>query len=285
MTENPSAQTAGTGQNGAAVGPQTTSGSPPSTSPAPPAPARPDWLLPKYKTVEEQARAYVDLERRMGSQGGAPQPAAAPQNGHAAPDFGPTADGAIVPPAPPSQVNFREAVAPFAKTWAEQGRLTDAQYAQLQATGRTRDEIDGFFAGQSAMVKLRVREAHDRVGGEQAFNAMTAWAGANLTPAEIQRFNAARLSQDPTEFGFLVDAVRARWQAATGATPQNPLVGSGGSASTGVVPYDSHAAYAKDIASPEYQKDPDYRRRCDARAAVSPFIAAFNEMRVRRSLG
>jgi hypothetical protein len=37
------------------------------------APARPDWHLEKYKTVDDQAKAYVDLQKKFGGLTGAPE--------------------------------------------------------------------------------------------------------------------------------------------------------------------------------------------------------------------
>ena len=46
---------------------------PTSDSPAVPPSTKPEWLKEKYKSVEDQAKAYVELEKRMGEFKGAPQ--------------------------------------------------------------------------------------------------------------------------------------------------------------------------------------------------------------------
>lgn len=246
--------------------------------------ARPSWLPEKFATPEAMAQAYQQLEQRLGA-GGAPAPAPA-GTPSTPPSAGPTLEGAIALPAPPPAPggDWRAAAAPFAKTWAEQGKLTDAQYAQLAQMGHDRAMVDTFFGGQAAMVQLRVRDAEQRVGGKDALKSMLAWAGTNLPPQDVQRFNAARLSPDQGEFELMVDAVNARWRKATGGNPAPGVVGAGSSAE-GTKPYANVQEYYADIAKPEYDKNKSFRDECDRRAAVSPWLKAFGEVAEMRNLG
>lgn len=241
-------------------------------------PTRPAWLPEKFKSPEDMAKSYQELERRLGSQGNQQ-----PQNGHApAPQtFAPpapaapaqTPQGGIPEPAPVS--DWKTGIAPYAQTWARDGRLSEAQYQELGSRGYEREIVDTFFAGLRAQSQLTVNLAQSRVGGAQNYAAMIAWAGTNLTASERQRFNAAIGGGDQELAAFAVDAVHSRWRAAGGAMPTHQVLGDG-SAPTGLQPYANLNEYYAEMRKPEWA-DPAYQARCDQRASISPFMSTFQE--------
>lgn len=258
-------------------------GPPPGQAPAAP-PDRPDWLPQNFKSPTDFAEAYKNLERKLGTSGAppaTPAPAATPGSPPAeTPAF--TPEGAI-PATQPQAFDWKAAAAPFAKTWAEKGTLAPEQYQQLAAMGQPRDLVDSFFAGQQAIVQLRVQNAQSRVGGPEAMKQMLAWAGQNLTKAEIAEYEKARTGGDDGRFLLVLDGINARWRNSTGALPSAPFVGSG-TLGTGPTPYASLAQYHADMQKPEYRTDPNFAAACDARASVSPFLAGFARLAEERNL-
>lgn len=235
-------------------------------------------LPPNFKTVGDLVNAYKALEQKLGTTAPAPGVGAPPP---APPPAVSYTDAGALPPPPPAHPNgdWKAAMAPYAATWAEKGTLSAEQYAELARMGQPRELVDTFFHGQAAIVRERVSTAQNRVGGPEAMKQMLIWAASNLSEGERAQYEAARTSADDARYNLIVDAINARWRAATGSVPGNVFVGSGVSG-TGPAPYPNVDAYYKDIAKPEYNQDPAFRQACDARALASPFIAGF----VRRAV-
>ena len=131
--------------------------------------------------------------------------------------------------------------------------------------------IDGYIAGQKAILDSHYATVHAEVGGEENYGKMIEWASENLPQGEQDAFNRAVMEGTGDEMMFAVRSLSSRWMAAEGQ-PSAPLIqgstspmgASGGFRSVGEV-----TAAMRD---PRYTKDAAYRRDVEQRLANSTVI-------------
>jgi hypothetical protein len=224
------------------------------TPPTEPTEDRPQWLPEKFKSPEDMAKAYAELESKLG------KPAEAkPQD---------------TPPADPATDQVDQELqskglnlADFNAEFAEKGELSPESYDALEKAGYPRNYVDQFIDGQKARAALYESEVKAAAGGSETFNEMVEWAKANLTPAEINAYNAAIDSGDQAKAKLAVSGV---YQKFSSARPSEPSLfkGATSSASSSDV-YESIAQMQKDMASPDYKADPAFRARVQAKLSRS----------------
>jgi hypothetical protein len=154
----------------------------------------------------------------------------------------------------------------FADSYAQNGALTDADYTQLENAGIPRSMVDAFIEGQKALVDSTRNEVLSAIGGEENFEAMSAWASQNLSPSELQAYNNAVDSGDPGYMSLAVQGLYSRYQQHAGNEPT--LVGGTRNAETGDK-YRSTAELTADMRDPRYKRDPAFRSDVEAKLARS----------------
>jgi hypothetical protein len=214
---------------------------------------RPEFLQPKFSSVEEQARAYVELEKQFSSRGApaasaTPAPATAPQS-------------LDIPTQQPTQFDF----APFSAELQKNGKLSDQSYQTLANKGFPRDLVDGYIEGTSAREQRRVSTVYQAAGGQQQFDAIRNWAASTLNPAEITSLNNALNNPDVNIASLAAQGLAARYAAANGVTPDLTM---GKTAAAGVEGYASRDEMVRDMMDPRYNTDEAFRetvvRKIDA---------------------
>lgn len=196
---------------------------------------RPEWLPEKFKSVEDMAAAYKELEGKMGeSKEEAPAEDAAREATEAA------------------GVDFDT----FSTEFAENGELSSESYDELAAAGIPRELVDSYIAGQAASAEVQAKELHDSVGGSDQFNSMTEWASDNFSDGEIDAFNDAMTSGSPDAKRMAVAGLQARYSASEGSEPSRSISGE---ASKGGSAYRSVAEMMSDMNDPRYETDPAFR--------------------------
>lgn len=190
--------------------------------------------------VAALARSYTELERantalRQNPSVTAPKPQAAPQQ---------------APAGFPAEA--------ILSAIAQQGGLTEGQYAQLQQMGHSKSFVDSYVEGQKAIGERRANEVYSMVGGKEAYDTAKEWASANFSAEEKQTYTRVMNQGSPAEVKWAVEALMARYQAANGTAPQMSLEGTakpGGKA----MAFDSKHELVKAMSDPRYQKDSAYR--------------------------
>lgn len=174
--------------------------------PQPQAPQQGELILGKYKTVDDLAKAYKELESKLGQQG---QPKAqtpeTPQGG---------------PPANP--------VDKAASEYAETGAISDETIAALESAGIPRATVENYVAGLEALAARHEQTAFSAVGGKDNYVKMAEWAAENLSEAELEAFNAD--VTNPKRVELAVKNLYARFQQTGTFEPGARLQGSNGAA-------------------------------------------------------
>ena len=214
--------------------------------------ARPAWLPEKFKTPEEMAAAYKELETKQGT-----KPAADP-----APVPTPTeaADAVKAAGLDMSAINTE---------YAEKGELSEATLKALEAKGIKRETVAAYIEGQKAVAAQMVDAAAKVVGGEENLKATLGWAKANLSEAAIEAFNSVVDGGNLAAIDLAVRGLFSQFVAANGSEPQlvsgETVPGSAGN----IQPFTTTEQVRVAMADPQYKKDPAFRKQVEQRLAVS----------------
>lgn len=231
------------------------------SDPKPPAPKeqpagdRPSWLPEKFKSPEDMAKAYSELEKKQSSTE-KPAPAKTPD------------------PKAPAQTDAQKAVADagldfdaLTKEYAEKGELSKDTLAKLEAKGIPQATVSAYVEGQKAVAEQRNARLMDTVGGKEGFEAINQWATANLSAEELQAANAA-LAGSEQQAKLVLEGIKSRYQAAVG-TDGSRVTGSTVPQVSGVKAYASNAEIVSAMNDPRYGKDPAYRASVEQRLAAT----------------
>lgn len=212
---------------------------------------RPSWLPEKFQSPEDLAKAYAELQAKLGA-GEKPaesQPAAEPAGEAEAAKA--VADAGL---------NMDTLKAEFAET----GDLKPETYEKFKAAGIPEEVVKGYIAGQQALA-VQYETAVKSVA-EGNFDAMATWAAANLSPAELAAYNKAVDSGDADIAKLAVSGVYQKFTAANGKDPS--LVNGDSTNSRGEV-FESTRQVTDAMRDPRYKTDPAYRKSVQEKLARS----------------
>jgi hypothetical protein len=201
---------------------------------------RPQWLPEKFKSPEDLAKAYGELEKKL-SQPKAQETAPAP-------------DTDDVRERLESEGFDLDALS---QKYAEKGDLDEQDYEDLKARGITRDMVSAYAEGQRALAERLRTEVLSTVGVEETYDDMVQWAAQSLSPAEIAAYNAAVNSGDMGMVKLAVTGLTAQYNNAVGT---EPTFVSGKTGVASVDSYRSTAEVTRAMADPRYKSDPAYRQ-------------------------
>jgi hypothetical protein len=219
-------------------------------------PQRPAWLPEKFKSAEDMAKAYSELETRLGGQ--------KPKEGEQKPD-------GQQPQTPPAALS-EESFTPFVEEFAKTGQLSEESFGKLQQMGIPRTMAEAYMAGQQAIGERQANEIFSLVGGKEQYTEMSAWAQQNLTQAQLKAYNAVVESGDLEQAALAVQGLASQWRAQAGQAPAQVVQGR--PAPTGVVPFRTSSEVVQAMKDPRYEKDSTYTKEVDARLAASDMFTS-----------
>ena len=216
---------------------------------------RPEWLPEKFKSAEDMAQAYAELEKRMGQGTKEVEETEQPEEEQTDDDNKEEAG------------NYNEAVVEASKEFFENdGKLSEDTYKKLEGIGLPRDLVDSYAAGQQAL--LQSEEAQIKGVAGDNYDAMAEWANEHLPQEEIDAFDEAVTSGTVSQAKLAVQGLYARYQNATGATQPKLVQGAVSGSST--MPFKSMQELARAQSDPRYRSgDKAYHQEIDRRLAVS----------------
>ena len=218
---------------------------------------RPEWLPEKFKSAEDMAQAYAELEKRMGQgtkeveETEQPEEQQEEQTDDNKEEVG----------------DYNEAVVEASKEFFENdGKLSEDTYKKLEGIGLPRDLVDSYAAGQQAL--LQSEEAQIKGVAGDNYDQMAEWANEHLPQEEIDAFDEAVTSGTINQAKLAVQGLYARYQNATGATQPKLVQGAVSGSST--MPFKSMQELARAQSDPRYRSgDKAYHQEIDRRLAVS----------------
>jgi hypothetical protein len=191
----------------------------------------PELLLGKFKSQDDLAKAYQELEKKLGQ---APQPTPASED--APQPQGYTAEQAV-------EVYGKDAVEALATKGidladvmfkADNGQDISEHYDTLAETfGVPRQVVENYVSKaqpvQAEAPGLSEQDAAQlkaMVGGEDGFQQLSQWAANNLQPQELADYNAVVDSGNKAAISWALKAIQAR-VAAPDAVVEPKLIGGG----------------------------------------------------------
>ena len=208
---------------------------------------RPNWLPEKFKSAEELAKAYGELEKKMS----APQEEVQEET----------------PEQPSSEV---EALDKYYEEYTENNELSDKSYTELEGMGLSRELVDGYIAGQKALADNDVAQIHNVVGGQDNYAQLLEWSAKNLNQTEKDAFNDTIDNGSTEQVKQAVTGLMSR-AGLSADNPQQSLFEGETENVTGEV-FQSVAQVTEAMNDPRYQKDPAFRKEVEDKLARSSVI-------------
>jgi hypothetical protein len=226
--------------------------------PTPEIDSRPEWLPEKFKTAEEMANAYKSLESKLGVK----EP-----------------EAAVVAPVPETPLDLDDTAAvekelsskgldlsKYAAEFAATGSITEISYQELVDGGYPRELIDNYISGQEAKRSAYDTSVKASIGGSDEFDSMVSWASTNASAGDLESYNKAIASGDPSAARLAVKGMYAQYKDSRGTEP-NLLTGANGTAAGDL--YESVQQMTTDMKNPAYKTDPAFRRKVEAKISRS----------------
>ncbi len=159
--------------------------------------------------------------------------------------------------------------------YLEHGSLTEQHYTDLASKGIPKEMVDAYLVGQQAVAQKTVDQAYNLVGGKEKYDAMMAWARANKSEEDLDKFDGT-LAGESAGVMTAVKAMSQDYFKAVG-TDGNLILGDNANL-TGEVFADQDAVVAA-MSDPRYQTDSAYRQSVIAKLARNdPFGIQQNDM-------
>jgi len=203
---------------------------------------RPEWLPEKFKSPEDMAKAYGELEKEFTK---------SRQEGTQVEETESTPTEDAKEAVESVGLNFES----MSEEYMENGELSSDTYAELESKGIPKNIVDAYIQGQQSIANNVKGDIFNSVGGEENYTQMTEWAADNMNQAEKDAFNLAVNSGDMAQAKLAVEALNARYKNMVGVEPN--LVG--GRPSESVDTYQSWAQVTTDMKKPAYSKYPAFR--------------------------
>jgi hypothetical protein len=219
---------------------------------------RPDWLPEKFKSPEDMANAYSELEKKMGQGTNEEQPAETTEEN----------EGDVQDDKPDDNENadYNAAVVDASKEFFENdGQLSEETYEKLAKAGLPKELVDSYAAGQQALLQTEEGEIKSVANGQ--FDAMAEWANDNLEQEEINAFDDIVTTGTKEQAKFAVKSLYDRYTQANGSSPK--LV-QGAVTGGSTMPFKSMQELARAQSDPRYKSgDKAYHEEIDRRLSVS----------------
>ena len=260
---------------------------PPESTPTPDQ-NRPEWLDPKFKSVEDQAKAYAEAQAELTRtkqeiaklKGSAltspPQDDTSQVNDNLQQDDikADAQDKAAQRVAEAAGLDLNLYQQEFFETGdvsAESRAKIVERLSQLDIFKDldVKSLVDDYIEGKKALIENDRALYMEEAGGEAQYEEMIKWAAENLPRDEIEAYNRQVSSGDRHATLFAIRGLRAKFEAANGRSPSRLYHGGGGS----VTPpgFRSSAEMVAAMRDPRYKTDPSYREEVRKRLAVSNF--------------
>ena len=232
---------------------------------------RPAWLPEKFKTPEDMAKSYAEMEKKQGTdsdQSSVDDEGSDPGTGG---DDAADADGsddnsdAAADVAESAGLDYDV----LAAEYAEAGELSEDAYKSLEDAGIPKDMVDNYIQGLEAQNTLWENDVKAVAGGDENYGNLLDWGEVNLDDAAIDTFDAAVNSGDFAQAKSAIQGLQAQMQVAEGRAPERKLEGKGDGASD---VYGSQAQVEADMNNPLYKTDEAFRQKVYAKMDRSPAI-------------
>ena len=216
-------------------------------------------ILGKFKSVEDLAASYKELEGKLGQVTEEDQPPSEEETETTDSEFNAEeyyGDGL-------ASVLEEVGIDPqeISERFYNDDGISEDDYAKLGEAGFSRQIIDTYLdglrgGGQSEdIASNQIQGIKDSVGGDENYSKMVAWALESLPAEEVKAFNDLTETANAPAIKLAVQGLYSQYNNAMGVEPS--LV-SGRASSGGPTPFRSTAEVVTAMSDPRYGKDVTY---------------------------
>ena len=191
----------------------------------------PELLLGKFKSQDDLAKAYQELEKKLGQ----PKEQADPETPSSNEDYSPEKAVEIYGEGPVTALKERGIDMAEVMSRADSGQDISEHYDALAETfGVTRQVVENYVAKAQGsapaeapgLTEADAAQLKAMVGGEDSFNKLSQWAASNLDKGELAKYNAVVDSGNKDAIEWALKALQAR-VAAPDSVVEPKLYGGG----------------------------------------------------------
>jgi hypothetical protein len=208
-------------------------------------------LAGKYKDAQELEKAYIELEKKLGSRDVQEEE---------------TSESEIEDQQEPSEYSTQiDAISRAAEEFNSNGVLSEETLAEfekmsskelIQAYFEYEQNLPTFDDSQSVdLSQNEINQIQNSVGGEAAYQQLVGWAAQNFSPSEIQAFDNVVDSGNVDAINLALAGLKARYTDAVGYEG-NMIQGKAASPAD---TFKSQAEVVRAMSDPQYDRDPAYR--------------------------
>ena len=211
-----------------------------------------ELLAGKYQNAEELEQAYLELQRKLGSN----------EDDDEVEDTTLNED----------ETEYDEQVVAGIETiqdaseeyYENEGQLSEETLNKFSEMS-SRDLVEAYMAIQKNadpaddypdLSDSELDTVFNSVGGEQEYNKLTSWASENMDDSALDAFNSIVNQGNPTAIQIAVAGMRAEYEAQEGYEGRM-LTGKAASTQDG---FRSQAEVVRAMSDPRYDRDPAYRQ-------------------------
>ena len=223
-------------------------------------------ILGKFKSVEDLANSYQELQGKLGqttTEESAPEASTEEEETKAEETTEEKSDFDAAELYGEGLANVLQEAGIDAQDistrFTESGEISEDDYTKLGEAGFSKGVIDSYLAGLKAeaagaveVADSQIKAIQDSVGGAEQYGKLTAWAVDNLPSDQVEAFNAL------TETGN-----------AASIQLKEPSLVTGKAGQSGLTPYRSTAEVVTAMKDARYGKDVNYTENVQRRLADS----------------
>lgn len=198
----------------------------------------PEWFkTDKYKTIEDQAKAYTDLEKRFGAFVGAPKDGVYKVN---------------IPEGFKGEFDTAHPLFQELNTWAKESNFSQEAY----------DSVIGMLTRYEASMVPDMAEIKKELGenADARLSSAAQWAKSNLTADEYAAFREAQTQSNAASVFKAFEALIAKTRQVALPTPGADVPGA---APTGIAEIQAMQAKTNENGQRLYEIDPKYREQVE----------------------
>ena len=239
-------------------------------------------ILGKFKSVEDLANSYKELQGKLG-QTTNEEPAA-----ESTTESNQEETKADDTPKPETDFNAAEVYGEglantlqeagidaqdISTRFNESGEISEEDYSKLKEVGFSKGVVDSYLAGIKAqssnaaeVADSQIKAIQDSVGGAEQYGKLTAWAVENLPSDQVEAFNALTETGNAASIQLAVNGIQSQYNNAMG---KEPSLVSGKAGQSGPTPFRSTAEVVTAMRDDRYGKDVTYTENVQRRLADS----------------
>jgi hypothetical protein len=210
------------------------------------------------KSLEDVVKAYIELEKMKG---GGPEVS---QEGEEPSQEVPSEEKSD--DKSDEDIKDNVDVSKFEEKYLKEGSLSEEDYAELEKLGYNKQVVDEHIEYVEWKREKAINEVLSPIGlDKETFKEMTTWLAQTKAPEEINEINAALASAPKVAQQALIKGLYAEYKA--GGNPD--VIHTNSKQTQPSKGYQTQEEFFKDVGSPEYQNNPKFRAKVEAKMAMS----------------